>query len=120
MAIHSVVTSINIETAMNRLNLGGTIMGKKVRVRKRRVRALNIRENDGIRLNRLKNEMREKAFKLRYDNETLSQEEADKLNAKLSDIIGGLMGYGYMPEDDLLIDFDNFVPESKHYQQFCW
>lgn len=85
---------------------------KSVKMRKR--------ENEGLVLNKMREDIRNTAFQLRYDNESITQEEADKLNGELDVVINKLLSYGYIPEDDLLIDFDNFVEGSKNYLDFCW
>lgn len=85
-------------------------------------RALGMDEGDVERLSlhQMKNEMHNKAFKMRQDNETISQEESNVLNARLGEIIDKLIDYDYDPMNDYIIDFNSFVLENGYYNNFCW
>lgn len=68
----------------------------------------------------MKNEMHTKAFKMREENKTITQEEADALNRRLREIIDSLMEFDYDPMCDYIIDFNSFVKENEYYNKFCW
>ncbi|MGU8834244.1 hypothetical protein ACV3UL_08080 [Clostridium perfringens] len=73
-----------------------------------------------ISLSQMKIEMHRKAFKMREDEITITQEEADELNKKLKFIVDKLMDYDYDPMSDYLVDFDSFVKENEYYNTFAW
>lgn len=73
-----------------------------------------------LKLHQMKNEMFNKAFNMRRNNVTISQEEADELNKILDDIINQLVGYNYEPMLDYIVNFNSFVVDNEHYKNFCW
>jgi len=62
-----------------------------------------------------------KAFGMRHDDVTITQEEADELNKQFQEIINYLEcngSYDYM--EDYIIDFDSFVKDNESFRRFCW
>lgn len=85
--------------------------------------ALNIKDSEIKRLNlfQMKNQMFNKAFKMRDNNITISQGEANKLNRELKEIIDTLeKEYDYDAMQDYIVDFDSFVESNSYYNTFCW
>lgn len=65
--------------------------------------------------------LQRKAFELRDNNETLSEEVADDLNKTLWQIQMELEQYGnYDGSIDYIVDFTSFVKGHKNYGSFCW
>lgn len=81
---------------------------------------VDIKEVEKISLFKMKNEMHTKAFRMREENKTITQKEADALNSRLREIIDALMEFDYDPMCDYIVDFDSFVKENKYYNKFCW
>lgn len=81
---------------------------------------IDSREVERLSLYKMKNEMHIKAFRMRRNEETITQDEADSLNARLEEIIDNLIEYDYEPMEDYIIDFDNFVVGNEHYNKFYW
>jgi len=81
---------------------------------------IGLEEVERLSLNQLKNELHNKAFKLRDNNETLTQEEDNCLNETLQGILYQLIEFDYDIAEDYIINFNSFVKENKYYNKFCW
>lgn len=69
----------------------------------------------------MKNEMFGLASKMRFNNQTITQEEANTLNTKLFEIVDVLEElHDYDASTDYIVDFDNFVVDNPEFNNFCW
>ena len=67
-----------------------------------------------------KNVLHQRAFHMRDRGETITQEEADKLNNELQEVIRKLEDCGYDAMQDYMVDFDSFVIGNDYYNRFAW
>lgn len=68
----------------------------------------------------VKNKLHNRAFTLRDQHKTLTQQEADELNFKLNVAIQELQELGYDPLSDYIVNFNSFVPANTEYNRFMW
>lgn len=81
---------------------------------------MDITEVEVLSLHQMKNEMHNKAFRMRENKTIITQHEADKLNKRLDSIISELENRDVDTSSDYMINFDSFVPENEYYNRFAW
>lgn len=81
----------------------------------------DMKDLERLDIHKQKNQMQNLAFKMQIKKETITQEEANRLNEKYNEIVSLLENeYDVDLSCDYMINFNSFVPENSYYNRFAY